>query len=197
MSITCRWISVRAPTEWLLIVRCVLRSGKVLRKLYSNTENYLTINMKFYLMDVRQFCLLPNCMDWERFLFVLLFPLPPRVLQQTGSEFSVRQWSHSGFKSWSWCLEAVLCPGTWLNSLAELPWPAGAVSCTSPSLLFLTWSLKIIYAPQDLTHPILDCVTCQPCRLTWLYLHSHTHTKLTFHTCLCQSCRADGEEHFL
>lgn len=27
--------------------------------------------------------------------------------------------------------------GTWLNSLAVVPWPAGAVSCTSPSLLFL------------------------------------------------------------
>lgn len=107
--VTCRWISVRAPAELLLIVRCVLWSGKVQRKLYSNTENYLSINMQFYLMDFGQFYCLPTCVDWVRFLFLLLFPLPPRVLQQTGSDFSVRQWSYSGFKSW--CLEAVLWPG--------------------------------------------------------------------------------------
>lgn len=67
-----------APTELLLIVRCVLRSGKVQRKLYSNTENYLTINMQFNLMDLGQYYLLQNCRDWVRFLPLLLFPLPPR-----------------------------------------------------------------------------------------------------------------------
>lgn len=142
----CRWICVRAPAELLLIVRCVLWSGKAQRKLYSNTENYLTINMQFYLMDFGQFYFLPIFMDWVRFLFLSLFPLPPRVLQQTGSEFSVRQWSHSGFKSWCWCLEAVL----WLGDLAEF---LSSGSMTS-------WSSFLHFTILSFFHMVIESYLC-------------------------------------
>lgn len=62
-----------------------------------------------------------------------------------------------------------------LNSLAVATRPAGAVSCTSLSILF--WQ-------RDFAHPIfIFCAMSRPRRLTWLYLYSHayTRTKLPFH----------------
>lgn len=119
-------------------------------------------------------------MDWVRFLF--LFPLPPRVLQQTGSEFSVRQQSFSGFKSWCWCLEAVLWPG----DLAEFPSSASMTSWSS-FLHFTIHSFFDMVTENYLCTLRLNpshirlCATSQPCGLTWLYLHSHGHRAAVSH----------------